>query len=87
MHVQQRWYLDVYSYAACLGTEFPTNSYFSDDLSRLATAAAKMLDNTVCSGIDEIRISRTSEGQSPISIDESDVDIRHHDEEFVEGLL
>ena len=85
-----RWYLDVYAYDACLGTESPVNSYFSNDLAKLTSAVVKMLQNSLSSGIDEVRIRRTSDGEKPIPIEIQEADvlaIRHHDEEFVEGLI
>lgn len=84
------WFLDCFCYSACLGSEFPVNSYEDEDPEKLARIASQLLARSVNSGVDEVRISRASLGQNPKPISEADVevvDIRHHDEEYVEGLM
>lgn len=64
------WYLDCYCYAATCGSEFPVNSYSCDDPLVLTDVAGKLLARKT-SGIDEVRISETTRGQSPTAVDRS----------------
>ncbi len=58
------WYMDCFCYGAVCGIEFPVNSYYSEELECLLAGASRMLSNE-STGIDEIRISRETKGQSP----------------------
>ena len=67
-----RWYLDCFSLAPSsrrmLGDLFPLNTYYSDDVEKLAIAGAKLLMREN-SGIDKITISQETKGQSPCELD------------------
>lgn len=58
------WYMDCYCWGACLGREFPVNSYYSESAEELAAAAGRVLASGV-SGVDEVRIGRETKGQTP----------------------
>ena len=60
------WYLDCFCYSA--DREFPVNTYYSSNLSKLAKEAASILSKEI-SGIDEIRISTETKGLCPMSLD------------------
>ncbi|RJQ25718.1 hypothetical protein C4577_04970 [Candidatus Parcubacteria bacterium] len=62
-----KWYLDCYCHPS-IGYDIPVNSYYHDDLSLLVIAAQKLLETNI-SGIQEVRISNTTRGLSPILLD------------------
>ena len=62
------WYVDCYCHHAICGKKFPVNSYWHADLCRVMGVAAKVLQNRDESGIDEVRVSRQTEGQNPMEI-------------------
>lgn len=61
------FYMDCYCYGACLGTEFPVNSYCDVSWEALAAAGVALLKD-LNSGIDEVRLTRASQGQCPVPL-------------------
>jgi len=57
------WHLDCFCRAALGGRDFPVNSYFHESLEVVAQVAKDVLASEI-GGIDEVRISRKTLGQS-----------------------
>jgi hypothetical protein len=63
------WYMDCYCFHAICGDIFPVNSYYGNDLEYLMKKGKELLEREI-SGIDKVSFARTSDGCSPIEIEQ-----------------